>query len=106
MTALYMLGVFLLGSGSSAIVARWFFLLGWEKGRDDLVLDPGDAVGRLPSAEGESTGRHALREDWSVFESPDERVESVWAVLWPPSDEDERSVATERFEAVGSGGAS
>lgn len=63
------LGAFLAGCGVTAMVARYFFLLGWEKGRDDQVLDPGETVGELPTpaetrgAVGESSGRHALP-DW------------------------------------------
>ena len=60
------LGGFLIGVGVTVSVARYFFLLGWEKGRDDQVLDPGETVGELPApvetpgAAGESSGRHAL----------------------------------------------
>lgn len=67
------LGALLAGSGVTAMVARYFFLLGWEKGRDDRWLDPGETVGQLPAvaaeettgpiaAVGESSGRHAMPE--------------------------------------------
>jgi hypothetical protein len=68
------LGGFLIGVGVTVAVARYFFLLGWEKGRDDRTLDPGETVGQLPTPQpeasdgplpvvGESSGRHA-RIDW------------------------------------------
>lgn len=59
---LLVVGGFLAGSGVTAMVARYFFLLGWEKARDDQALDPGEVTGRLPAV-GESSGRHA-RIEW------------------------------------------
>lgn len=69
---------------ATAFVCRHFFLLGFQLGRDDKALDPGETTGSLEAvaeatevlpAVGESSGRHALPE-------------------WPASGD------TERFEAV------
>jgi hypothetical protein len=90
------LGAFIVGVGVTVAVARYFFLLGWEKGRDDRALDPGDEVGQLPSAvpaetasektgpietvvdepAGRSSGRHSLERLWPDG-APTERVPAV-----------------------------
>lgn len=84
-TILVALGAFLVATGVTAGVARWIFLLGFQLGRDDRVLDPGDTTGQLPSSAvtevlpvvGESSGRHA-RIDWPADEPTDtERFEPV-----------------------------
>lgn len=59
-TILVALGAFLLGVGVTAWVWHHALLTGFQLGRDDRALDPGEHVGRLPV--GETSGRHALPE--------------------------------------------
>lgn len=85
------LGAFLAGCGVTAFVARYFLLLGWEQGRDDRALDPGEVTGSLETV-GESSGKHALP-DWPATENT-ERFEPVRvpAVL---SEQDRREIAAD-----------
>ena len=57
-TILAVLGTFVVTSAGSVWMARCYLRLGWQLGRDDQALDPGDTTGRLPV--GESSGKHAL----------------------------------------------
>lgn len=79
MTILVALGASLVGVGVTAAVARWFFLIGFQLGRDDRRLDPGETTGSLEAiaeatdvlpAVGQSSGRHAATE-WSADEPLD-----------------------------------
>jgi len=73
-TIMVALGAFLIGSGCTALTARYFFRMGWEMAHDDRRLEPGAVVGTLPSAPsptaeettgpipvvGQSSGKHAM----------------------------------------------
>ena len=89
------LGAFFVGVGVTVAVARYFFLLGWEKAHDDRRLEPGAVVGTLPvprprpeettgpiPAVGESSGRHA-KPVWPDSEDGPEMDTSVFEPLRP-----------------------
>ena len=58
------LGAFLLGVGATSLVWLHALHIGFELGRDDRALDPGESTGLLPTpAVGEASGRHA-KLDW------------------------------------------
>lgn len=59
-TILAVLGTFIVTGAGNVLLAHYYLRLGWQLGRDDRVLDPGETTGRL--SVGESSGRHAAIE--------------------------------------------
>lgn len=81
------LGAFLLGAGVVGWCAHHFLAVGFQLGRDDRALDPGETVGSLPAPRpvGEASGRHH-KPQAADGPPPDEdmwRQDPVW-----PGDED------------------
>jgi hypothetical protein len=91
-TILVALGAFLLGAASTALAARYFFLMGWEMAHDDRRLEPG-AVGTLPPPTPEETTGviPAVDEDGDEVNPdgpPPDTGRHRRSRLWPSSDVD------------------